>query len=218
MQNLSPQELSRLHRMSFWEHHFKSAGFVRIAGIDEAGRGPLAGPVVAAACILPEGALFEHLNDSKQLSAAQRELLYSQITSFPLVEFGLGMVDAAAIDQINILQATFAAMRQAVANLSLPPDYLLIDGHQIPAFKIPSKALIKGDSLSLSIAAASILAKVTRDRIMEQYDAQWPDYGFKKHKGYGTKQHLEALKKNGPTPIHRLSFAPISLALSSNLP
>lgn len=209
MQNLSTEELFRLKNMSVFENQLQEKGFLRVAGIDEAGRGPLAGPVVAAACILSKGALFEHLNDSKKLTAAQRDVLYLQITSFPLVQFGIGIVDAATIDQINILQATFLAMQKAVIALPSPPDYLLIDGSQIPLFNVPSKAIVKGDSLSVSIAAASILAKVTRDRIMEQWDARWPEYGFKQHKGYGTKMHMEILQKKGPTPIHRMSFEPI---------
>lgn len=209
MQNLSSIEIFRLNAMLVYEKQLMCKGFLRIAGVDEAGRGPLAGPVVAAACILPHGVLFENLNDSKQLSASQRERLYFQLTSNSLVQFGIGIVDPATIDEINILQATFLAMKKAVAALSSPPDYLLIDGSQVPSFKIPVQAIVKGDSLSVSIAAASILAKVTRDRMMEQYDEKWPGYGFKKHKGYGTQLHLEAIEKKGPTPIHRMSFRPL---------
>lgn len=203
------QETVRFEAMSVCEKRLRQEGFCHIAGIDEAGRGPLAGPVVAAACILPEGFFLEHLNDSKQLTAKKREWLFSQITTHPSVIYALGMVDEKTIDQINILQATFLAMKKAVQALSTTPDYLLIDGNQIPHFEIPSEALIEGDGRSISIAAASILAKVTRDRIMIELDAQYPQYGFKQHKGYGTQQHLTALRVFGPSPIHRTSFAPI---------
>ena len=193
--------------MSLWENKLKADGFLRIAGVDEAGRGPLAGPVVAAACILPNGALFEYLNDSKKVTPSRRDLLYSQITSFPSIAFGIGIVDAATIDRINILQATFLAMQKAVSALSSPPDYLLIDGNQKPSFgDIPAQGIVKGDALSVSIAAASILAKVTRDRIMAQLDEEFPGYGFKEHKGYGTEKHIEALRQKGPTSIHRRTF------------
>lgn len=209
MHNLLPSELFRLNKMSIWETKLHNNGFFRIAGIDEAGRGPLAGPVVAAACILPKGFLLEGLNDSKKLTASKRDVLYDQITSNPLVAFGIGIVDAATIDRINILQATFLAMKEAVAALPITPDYLLIDGNRAPSFEVPLQAIIEGDSLSVSIAAASVLAKVTRDRMMEEADQKWPEYGFKKHKGYGTKLHLEVLQKIGAAPIHRLSFEPL---------
>jgi ribonuclease HII len=215
MANLSPSEFSRLQKMLFWENQLKGKGFVCIAGVDEAGRGPLAGPVVAAACFLPEGALFEHLNDSKKLTPIQRERLYSEICSFPSLDWGVGVVDAQTIDQINILQATFLAMKKAVSYLKTLPDYLLIDGSQVPHFQIPAQGIIKGDSLSCSIAAASVLAKVTRDRMMEEFDLRWPGYGFKKHKGYGTKEHLAHLREMGPSPIHRLTFEPLKGMLCS---
>jgi len=186
-----------------------------IIGVDEAGRGPLAGPVVAAACILPDGALFEKLNDSKQLSPEERDSLFLQITQFPGILYGIGLADARTIDRINILQATFWAMTQAVAALKTKPDYLLIDGNRLPQSDIPSEAVVEGDAKSVSIAAASILAKVTRDRIMEELDEKYPLYGFKQHKGYATEQHLTALKEHGPCPIHRKSFEPIKSMLKT---
>lgn len=192
--------------MSLYEAGLLTEGFVRIAGVDEAGRGPLAGPVVAAACLFSESLFLERLNDSKQLTARQREKLYDQITACSEIQYGIGMADAPTIDRINILQATFLAMQRAVFSLPSAPDYLLIDGNQLPPFSIPAKPIISGDALSVSIAAASILAKVTRDRLMEEYDQQWPSYGFAKHKGYGTKAHLEAIQKWGLCPIHRTTF------------
>jgi ribonuclease HII len=212
-QTLSPKELLRLHDMSHFERRCRAEGYVRIGGVDEAGRGPLAGPVVAAACILPEGTLFEHLNDSKQLDPQKRDALFSQITTDPGIEFGLGIVDAPTIDQINILQATFLAMKQAIQSLKQAPDILLIDGNRAPSLSLPFQAIVKGDSKSISIAAASILAKVTRDRMMEAFAKEWPEYGFEEHKGYGTERHRQALEKYGPCPIHRRSFAPIKQQL-----
>ena len=209
MEQVYQSELSRLKAMTFCETRLKREGFNLIAGVDEAGRGPLAGPVVAAACILPKGALFENLNDSKKLSAQQREKLYVQITSHPDLIYGVGIIDVETIDRINILQATFLAMQRAVESLKIAPDYILIDGNQLPHFKIPTESLVAGDALSVSIAAASILAKVTRDRIMLEFDGKYPKYGFKRHKGYATTQHVEAIKAHGPCPIHRRSFDPV---------
>jgi len=208
-QVVSKAELSRLQAMSEQENRLSLAGFSRIAGVDEAGRGPLAGPVVAAACILSRKRSFESLNDSKQLTAEKREKLFLEITSDPNTLFAVGIADVETIDRINILQATFIAMRQAVAALSTQPDYLLIDGNQVPRFAIPLLALVAGDALSISIAAASIVAKVTRDRMMEEWDQKWPQYGFLKHKGYGTADHLAAIRKWGPCPLHRSSFEPM---------
>ncbi|HSX10770.1 MAG TPA: ribonuclease HII [Chlamydiales bacterium] len=213
MGNLTDSELSRLQAMSRSEYRLKAEGFQRIAGIDEAGRGPLAGPVVAAACILPPEALFAGLNDSKQLKPEQRELLFAEIVSCPHLLYGIGIVDVKTIDRVNILQATFLAMRKAVESLPAQPDYLLIDGNQLPHFDIPTESLVEGDSLSVSIAAASIIAKVTRDRIMAELDAKWPRYGFRKHKGYATEEHLEAIHKWGPCSIHRKSFDPVKSML-----
>lgn len=213
MEKISKSELRRLHAMSVSEMRLKVAGFLKIAGIDEAGRGPLAGPVVAAACILPEGVLFENLNDSKQLKPEQREILFDQLIQCPNLLYGVGIVDVAIIDQVNILQATFIAMRKAVEALEAKPDYLLIDGNQTPHFDIPKEAIIEGDAKSVSIAAASILAKVTRDKIMHALDAEYPNYGFKRHKGYATAEHLQAIQTFGPSAIHRRSFDPVRTML-----
>jgi ribonuclease HII len=196
--------ISRRH-----ESRLQKQGYLLIAGVDEAGRGPLAGPVVAAACILPPQTKFRGLNDSKQLDANERERLFHEITTCPGLLFGLGICDVEIIDQINILQATLRAMCQAVGNLPQSPDYALIDGNRLPPLSIPMGALVEGDAKSVSIAAASILAKVTRDRMMISWDEKWPEYGFAQHKGYGTPEHLKALEKLGPCPLHRRSFAPV---------
>lgn len=208
-QIISEAERSRLRSLSVLERQLKAKGFLRIAGVDEAGRGPLAGPVIAAACILHETALFPHLNDSKQLTPNQRSKLYAEITAHPHVVYAIGISDVPQIDRINILQATFLAMQSAVAALPTEPDFLLIDGNRFPPFPYPAEAIVEGDARSVSIAAASILAKVTRDRIMEEFDKQWPAYGFKRHKGYGTEEHLQAIRMFGPCPIHRKSFEPM---------
>lgn len=176
-----------------------------ICGIDEAGRGPLAGPVCAAACVLPAGLELEGLNDSKKLSEKRREALYDQITAQALA-WAVCLVDEKTIDEINILQATFRAMRGAVSKLDLTPELCLVDGNLDPGLGLPTKTAVKGDATCASIAAASILAKVTRDRLMLRYDAQYPGYGFAAHKGYGTKAHYAALAALGPCPIHRRSF------------
>lgn len=195
--------------MSRYENRLRKRGYCRIAGVDEAGRGPLAGPVYAAACILPAACLFAGLNDSKQIAPELRETLFDQITHAPGIAFGIAFASVEEIDRYNILQATFLAMRRAVQALPHPPDFLLIDGNRLPATEIPAEAIVQGDALSVSIAAASILAKVTRDRVMDAFDQQWPEYGFKQHKGYGTPEHLKALRLHGPCPIHRTSFEPI---------
>lgn len=200
------QQLKGLTR---YEEQARAQGHQLIAGVDEAGRGPLAGPVVAAACIIPEGIYFRGINDSKQLSSDQREQLYEAIRQNPDVLTGIGVVDAILIDQINILQATFYAMAAAVAALKKKPDYVLVDGPYFPNFDIPAEGIIEGDTLSQSIMAASIIAKCTRDRMMVKFDEQWPHYGFKRHKGYGTKEHLVALELHGPCSIHRKTFQPI---------
>jgi len=209
MQRIAKAELSRLRKLLAHERELAKQGYSRIAGVDEAGRGPLAGPVVAAACIFPEAPRFNQLNDSKQLSSETRERLYQEIITHPEVSFGIGLIDVETIDRINILQATFLAMQKAVEAMGKPPDFLLIDGNQSPVFAIPLRTIIEGDAHSASIAAASILAKVTRDRLMEQLDAEWPFYGFKKHKGYATEEHLAAIGRWGPCPIHRKSFDPV---------
>lgn len=203
-------EYNRLERMTTYERALYKQGYARLAGIDEAGRGPLAGPVVAAACILPKGALICGIDDSKKLTAAERSVLYAALLKFEGIDYAIGVVSAEIIDRINILQATFEAMRIALAALKISADYLLVDGNQfIPKVLIPGKAIVKGDANSQSIAAASILAKKTRDDLMQDYHKQWPEYGFSQHKGYPTKKHLEALERFGPSPIHRLSFAPL---------
>jgi ribonuclease HII len=207
--HLDYREKSRLLKMSHHEQRLYSLGYRQIAGIDEAGRGPLAGPVVAAACILPCDYLLARLNDSKQLTAEQREDLFIQIVSDSRIIYGIGIVSVERIEQINILRATFEAMQQSVASLSQKPDYLLIDGNQLPAFDCPREGIVRGDAVSISIAAASIIAKVTRDRIMIEEAAKWPQYAFEQHKGYGTPQHLEALQRFGPCPLHRKTFEPV---------
>jgi ribonuclease HII len=180
-------------------------GYRRVAGVDEAGRGPLAGPVVAAAVILRPGNHIAGVMDSKKLTEVRREVLFDAILEQALA-VGVGIADHDLIDRINILQATLQAMRQAVADLALPPDYLLIDGISTIPVTVPQKTIKKGDSASLSIAAASIVAKVTRDRLMVEYDRQFPGYGFAAHKGYGCASHLEAIAHFGPCAIHRRTF------------
>ncbi len=196
-------EKERTWQMKRYEREYQSLGY--ICGIDEAGRGPLAGPVVAGAVILPPDCGILYINDSKQLSAKKREELYAVILREAL-SVGVGMVEPARIDQINILQATYEAMREAVKKLDPVPDILLNDAVTIPGIAIRQVPIVKGDQKSMSIAAASIVAKVTRDRMMEEYDRQYPGYGFLAHKGYGAAAHVEALRKYGPTPIHRRSF------------
>jgi ribonuclease HII len=188
-------------------------GFLQIAGIDEAGRGPLAGPVVAAAVILPTGILIKGVDDSKKLSPAKREQLFDIIIDQAL-SIGIGMGSPELIDQINILQATRHAMLEAVSQLTPPPDFILIDGINTIDSPIPQKTIKKGDSLSLSIAAASIIAKVTRDRLMRELDKIHPGYGFHGHKGYGSALHLEAIRRLGPSPVHRLTFGGVKEHLS----
>ena len=198
------KERERLEAMREYERRFAAEPF--LCGIDEAGRGPLAGPVVAAAVILPKDCEILYLNDSKKLSAARREALYGEITE-KAVCYGIGMASPERIDEINILQATYEAMRQAVSALSVEPDRFLNDAVVIPGIDpARQEAIIKGDAKSVSIAAASILAKVTRDRIMVEYDRIYPQYGFAAHKGYGTRAHMEALLQYGPCPIHRRTF------------
>lgn len=183
-----------------------SSGFNTICGVDEAGRGPLAGPVCAAAVILPEDTVIEGLDDSKKLSEKKRERLYDEIIE-RAVAYCVAYGTLEEIESVNILEATFIAMNRAIDGLEVKPDFAIIDGNRVPkGIKIPCATLVKGDSKSMSVAAASILAKVTRDRLMLTYDEKYPQYNFKKHKGYGTKEHTELLKQYGPSPIHRLSF------------
>ena len=197
------QEKCRIEQMKVYEKKYDHLGY--ICGIDEAGRGPLAGPVVAGAVILPEDSQILWLNDSKKLSAKKREELYDVIMR-EAVAVGVGYASPARIDEINILQATYEAMREAVSNLPVRPQILLNDAVTIPGMESPQVPIIKGDAKSVSIAAASIIAKVTRERLMEEYDKIMPEYGFAAHKGYGAQTHIEALKKYGPSPIHRASF------------
>ncbi len=191
--------------MNIFEKIAYKEGYQLIAGVDEAGRGPLAGPVVAAAVILPSDYVNAEINDSKQLSAGKREKLY-EIINKDAVAIGMGIVDTETIDHLNILQATLQAMREAVLELPTSPDFLLIDGLNRIALITPQKSVIKGDGLSISIAAASIIAKVSRDRIMEIYHRQFPQYNFRQNKGYGTKEHCNAIKQFGICKIHRKSF------------
>ncbi len=193
-----------------YENAWKQRGYTCIAGIDEAGRGPLAGPVSVAAVVLPEG--FEHgdLNDSKQLTEAKRERIYEELVSCEDVRWSVALIHAEEVDSINILQATYVGMRRVALALQPPPEVVLIDGRPVPNFPIKQQALVKGDALSLSIAAASVIAKVTRDRLMLEAAGKYPQYGFEKHKGYGTKLHLAKLAEHGPCPLHRRSFAPIA--------
>ena len=180
-------------------------GFNVVCGVDEAGRGPLAGPVFAAAVILPADKIIEGLDDSKKLTEKKRDILFDKIIE-EAVDYCIASVDEKVIDEINILQATFLAMRKAVEGLKIKPDVALIDGNQSPRLSIAERTIIKGDSLSASIAAASILAKVSRDRFLMELDKEYPQYCFAKHKGYGTKLHYEMLDKHGVSPVHRLSF------------
>jgi len=205
----------RLNRFEF-ERALCAKGCVRIAGVDEAGRGPLAGPVVAAAAILPSKWVssglprkLAGLNDSKQLTAIQREKFYDFLVNCGEVDFAVAQIDAGVIDQINILQATHRAMNQALAQLQSAAGHALVDGLAVRSMQVPQTAIVQGDARSYSIAAASVLAKVTRDRLMVEFDKQFPEYGFAGHKGYGTPQHLAAIQKLGICPIHRKSFSPM---------
>ena len=206
----SPARTARPHL----EHETRlraSGGNVQvIAGIDEAGRGPLAGPVVAAAVVLPADFAHRHLHDSKKLSPTRRASIYRELTTDPAISWACAALEPAEIDRLNILRATHEAMRRALLALPGRPDHALIDGLPVEAFPVPHTALVEGDAISLSIAAASVVAKVTRDRIMEEWDARFPAYGFSRHKGYSTSQHLAILARDGPCPIHRYSFRPVA--------
>ncbi len=193
-----------------YESVARAQGYTRICGIDEAGRGPLAGPVVAAAVILPMGYELPGLNDSKKLTARRRELLYEALMADERVQKSIASADVREIDELNILRATHLAMQRAALGLTPRPDYCLIDGLAVPGFPLTSHNLVKGDARSLSIAAASILAKVTRDRYMKQLDTLFPQYGFARHAGYGTKAHMQAIHQYGITEHHRRSFAPVA--------
>lgn len=188
-----------------YEQELFSQGYELVCGIDEAGRGPLAGPVCAAAVILPAGMEIPGLNDSKKLTDKKRRELFPIIKE-QAIAYGIGLADHAEIDEINILQATFLAMERALAQLPVKPQFALVDGNREKDFGLPVKTVVKGDSLSANIAAASVLAKVTRDDLMEQYALEYPGYGFEVHKGYGTKAHYEAISRLGPSSIHRMTF------------
>jgi len=210
MARLNPTDRFEFER-ALW-----TQGVARVAGVDEAGRGPLAGPVVAAAAVLPskwaETGLppeLEGLNDSKQLTAVQREKFFAFLTACPEVQFAVAQVGAGQIDAINILRATHRAMNDALGQLQPAPEHALVDGRPVKTMTVPQTAIVQGDARSYSIAAASVLAKVARDRLMLVFDQQWPKYGFAEHKGYGTEQHLAAITAYGPCPIHRRSFAPL---------
>ena len=198
------EERARLEKMRAYERRYEGE-FSLICGIDEAGRGPLAGPVCAGACILKKDDEILYLNDSKKLSEKRREALFLEIKE-KAVSWSVAFVDEKRIDEINILNATYEAMKKAIEGLSVKPDMLLIDAVHIPDIDIKQVSIVKGDAASVSIAAASILAKVSRDHFMMEMDEKYPGYGFSKHKGYGTKAHYEALKKYGPSPIHRETF------------
>lgn len=208
-------EKIRYQRMWQYENNLRMKGFQLIAGIDEVGRGPLAGPVVAAAVILPENAVLTGLNDSKQLSLSKRERLYLEIKETALA-IGIGIVPPEEIDRLNIYQATIAAMEQGLQQLNPQPDFVLIDAMTVKNSPLPQKSIIKGDAKSVSIAAASVIAKVTRDHLMAEYDKEFPGYGFAKNAGYGTAEHLSGLAAQGVTPIHRKSFSPVKEMVQKN--
>ena len=199
------KERARILQMKKFEMYYSNLGYDIICGIDEAGRGPLAGPVCASAVILPKDEEILYLNDSKKLSEKKRDELFDVIRE-KAVSIGTGLVDAERIDDINILQATYEAMRKAVNMLDPMPDILLNDAVRIPEVNIHQVPIVKGDAKSVTIAAASIIAKVTRDRLMAEYDEKYPEYGFARHKGYGTAAHIEAIRKYGPCPIHKMTF------------
>ncbi len=201
------QEASRIFKMLEFERKLWGRGLKYVAGIDEAGRGPLAGPVVAAAVIFPEDIFIPLIDDSKKLTPETREDLYEAIL-WKARAYGIGIATVEEIDELNILQASYLAMRRAIANLPVLPQYLLVDGRDFPENTIPCTPVVDGDELCFSIAAASILAKVTRDRIMCELDQKFPEYGFARHKGYATRAHLEAIERFGFSPVHRKSFHP----------
>lgn len=205
MDLISDEEIDRLENLSSFEREAYQAGYNLIAGVDEAGRGPLAGPVVASAVILPKGIRIPSIDDSKKLLEGKREILYNIILKHA-ISVGIGIVDEKTIDEINILQASIRAMKTAIEGLSQKPDFVLTDAVPLPEISIPHKPIIKGDARSISIAAASIIAKVTRDRLMCEYHKKYPMYKFISNKGYGTAEHLAMLRKHGPCEIHRRTF------------
>jgi ribonuclease HII len=208
---ITSKERYRISKLHEHEKILREKGYKNIAGIDEVGIGPLAGPVVACACILPEKLIVKGINDSKKITEEQRVRIYNLLINNPNVIYSISIVEVKIIDQINIHQASLLAMKQAVHNLKIKPDFLIFDGKQFPLTAIPSEAIIDGDALCVSIAAASIIAKVTRDRIMDDYHEKYPQYGFNSHKGYGTEVHRKALIEHGPCDIHRKSFDPVRI-------
>jgi ribonuclease HII len=206
---IAPEELQRLKKLTFFERKARRQGFSHVAGVDEAGRGPLAGPVVAAACIIPSGLLISQVNDSKQVPPHIRAELFKRLTEDHRISYGVGIVDSLEIDRINIYQATIQAMLKAIEALPHQPHCLLVDGLKLPHPTLHVESIVGGDALSLSIGAASIIAKEIRDRIMVGFHEEWPHYGFNQHKGYGTAMHMECIDRHGPCPIHRRSFEPI---------
>ncbi len=210
-QTITSKERYRITKLHRIENDLRSQGYKNIAGIDEVGRGPLAGPVVAAACILPEKFFIKGINDSKKITQEVRERIYDKLITHKDVFYSIAIVESSIIDQINIHQATLLAMKQAIQKLIIQPDYLLFDGCQHPLMSIPFVAIPKGDALCVTVAAASIIAKVTRDRIMDDYHKKFPVYGFDDHKGYATEKHRKALIEHGPCQIHRKSFDPVKV-------
>jgi ribonuclease HII len=192
------------------ERALRARGFLLVAGVDEAGRGPLAGPVVAAAVILPEDFALDGLTDSKKVSAPKREKIYAILTATAEILWAVAEASVEEIDRLNILRATHLAMARAIQGLPSKPDHALVDGLPVRGLPVEHTAVVEGDTLSLSIAAASIIAKVTRDRLMVELDTRFPQYGFARHKGYGVREHLEALRNHGPCPAHRRTFAPVA--------
>lgn len=210
--SLLPSKYKRKKGVSMFEEFELEAlkkGFSCPVGIDEVGRGPLAGPVVAAACYLPQGIEMPGINDSKKLTAREREVLVKKVLQHPEIHFAMGSVASQEIDRLNILEATFVAMNEAVSKLDISPDFLLIDGNRAPKTSIPYLTVIRGDARVKSIALASVIAKYHRDEMMREYHKEYPEYGFDVHKGYATEMHLKAIQKYGPSPIHRMSFSPL---------
>ncbi len=201
------------HELALWK-----CGFCQIAGVDEVGRGPLAGPVVACACILPKGVVFHGIKDSKALSANERKRLSDFLTTHPDIHYALSEISHTVIDEINILRATLLAMKQAIESLRKKPDFVLVDGRDVPFVDLPCRAVIRGDAACQCIAAASIIAKVHRDALMDSYHESYPHYGFNKHKGYATAIHRKAIEKYGPSAIHRKSFGIVKQQTHSEVP
>lgn len=206
-------EIDSTETLTTFETNARKQGFELIAGVDEVGRGPLAGPVVAAACIIKEGLIIEGIDDSKLLSPVKRQALYKQLTTHPDIVYSLAVVSESVIDDINILKASLQAMKEAILSLPSGCDFILVDGPFLPDVSIPGKAIIQGDGRSQAIAAASIIAKEHRDTLMRDYHQQYPQYGFNQHYGYATELHRQALSEYGPCPIHRRSFEPIKSML-----